>query len=55
MEYGGVGREDKHSRMGIASLVLAIFMDILQRLALTLAPPILGGAKGITAQPKVLV
>jgi len=29
MEYGGVGREDKHSRMGIASLVLAILVGVL--------------------------
>lgn len=28
-EYGGIGREDKHSRMGIASLVLAILVGVL--------------------------
>lgn len=28
-EYGGVGREDKHSRMGIASLALAILVGVL--------------------------
>lgn len=28
MEHGGVGREDRHSRMGIASLVIAVLSII---------------------------